>query len=96
MIVAFSAGGGYDLWMRLIARHMEKYIAGNPSFIVQNMPGAGSITAANYLSNLAKPDGLTLGSISAALYFDQLIGRKEVNFDWAKLVGLALRSEPAR
>ena len=96
VIVAFSAGGGYDLWMRLIARHMGKYIAGNPSFIVQNMPGAGSITAANYLSNLAKPDGLTLGSISAALYFDQLIGRKEVNFDWAKLVGLALRSEPAR
>lgn len=84
VIVAFSAGGGYDLWMRLIARHMGKYIAGNPSFIVQNMPGAGSITAANYLSNLAKPDGLTLGSISAALYFDQLIGRKEVNFDWAK------------
>jgi len=84
VIVAFSAGGGYDLWMRLISRHMGKYISGSPNFIVQNMPGAGSITAANYLYNLAKPDGLTLGSISAALYFDQLIGRKEVNFDWAK------------
>lgn len=84
VIVAFTAGGGYDLWMRLITRHMGKYIPGNPHFIVQNMPGAGSISAANYLYNLAKPDGLTLGSISAALYFDQLIGRKEVNFDWAK------------
>jgi tripartite-type tricarboxylate transporter receptor subunit TctC len=84
VIVAFSPGGGYDLWMRLITRHMGKYISGSPNFIVQNMPGAGSITAANYLHNIAKPDGLTLGSISAALYFDQLIGRKEVNFDWAK------------
>lgn len=84
VIVAFSPGGGYDLWMRLITRYMGKYIPGNPHFVVQNMPGAGSITAANFLYNLAKPDGLTLGSISAALYFDQLIGRKEVNFDWAK------------
>lgn len=84
VIVAFSPGGGYDLWARLITRYMGKYITGNPTFIVQNMPGAGSITAANFLYNLAKPDGLTLGSISAALYFDQLIGRKEVNFDWAR------------
>jgi len=84
VIVAFTAGGGYYLWMRLITRYMGKYIPGNPHFIVQNMPGAGSISAANYLYNLAKPDGLTLGSISAALYFDQLIGHKEVNFDWAR------------
>jgi tripartite-type tricarboxylate transporter receptor subunit TctC len=84
VIVAFSPGGGYDLWARLITRYMDRYIPGNPNFIVQNMPGAGSITAANFLHNIAKPDGLTLGSISAALYFDQLIGRKEVNFDWAR------------
>jgi tripartite-type tricarboxylate transporter receptor subunit TctC len=84
IVVAFTAGGGYDLWMRVLARHMGRHIPGNPAFIVQNMPGAGSITAANYLYNLAKPDGLTFGSISAALYFDQLIGRNEVNFDWGK------------
>jgi tripartite-type tricarboxylate transporter receptor subunit TctC len=84
VIVAFTAGGGYDLWMRLLTRHMGKYIPGHPHFIVQNMPGAGSITAANYLYHVAKPDGLILGSISAALYFDQLIGRKEANFDWAR------------
>ena len=84
IIVAFSPGGGYDLWARLISRYMGRYLPGNPNFIVQNMPGAGSMTAANFLYNLAKPDGLTLGSISAALYFDQLSGRKEVNFDWSK------------
>ena len=84
VIVAFTPGGGYDLWMRLISRTIGRYIPGNPHFVVQNMPGAGSITAANYLYNLAKPDGLTLGSISAALYFDQLSGRKEINFDWSK------------
>jgi tripartite-type tricarboxylate transporter receptor subunit TctC len=84
VIVAFSPGGGYDLWARLITRYMDRYIPGNPNFIVQNMPGAGSITAANFLHNIAKPDGLTLGSISAALYFDQLVGRQEVNFDWAR------------
>ena len=72
------------MWARLITRYMGKHITGNPTFIVQNMPGAGSITAANFLYDLAKPDGLTLGSISAALYFDQLIGRKEVHFDWAR------------
>lgn len=84
IIVAFSPGGGYDLWARLVSRYLGRYVPGNPHFIVQNMPGAGSMTAANYLYNLAKPDGLTLGSISAALYFDQLSGRKEVNFNWSK------------
>ncbi|MBM4299784.1 MAG: hypothetical protein FJ143_18735 [Deltaproteobacteria bacterium] len=84
VIVAFSPGGAYDTWARMIAKHLGKYIPGNPNLIVQNMPGAGSISAANYLMNVAKPDGLTIGSISSALYFDQLIGRKEVNFDWRK------------
>jgi tripartite-type tricarboxylate transporter receptor subunit TctC len=84
IIVAFSPGGAYDTWARLLTKYLDKYIPGNPSFIVQNMPGAGSVVAANYLYNVAKPDGLTLGTISSALYFDQLIGRKEVNFDWAK------------
>ena len=84
VIVAFSPGGAYDTWARMITKHLGKYIPGNPNLIVQNMPGAGSISAANYFMNIAKPDGLTIGSISAALYFDQLIGRKEVNFNWSK------------
>jgi tripartite-type tricarboxylate transporter receptor subunit TctC len=84
IIVGSSTGGGYDLWARLLAQHLGKYLPGNPGLIVQNMPGAGSMVAANHIYNLAKPDGLTLGAILPALYFDQLVGRKEVQFDWAK------------
>jgi len=84
IIVGSTTGGGYDLWARLLAQHFGKYLPGNPGLIVQNMPGAGSMVAANHVYNLAKPDGLTLGAILPALYFDQLVGRKEVQFDWAK------------
>jgi tripartite-type tricarboxylate transporter receptor subunit TctC len=84
IIVGYQAGDGYDIWARLLAAHMGKHIAGNPSMIVQNMPGAGSMIAANYIYNVSKPDGLTMGSIGPSLYLDQLIGKKEVNFDWAK------------
>jgi len=63
---------------------MGKHIPGNPNMIAQNMPGAGSMIAANYIYNVAKPDGLTMGSIGPSLYLDQLIGKKEVQFDWAK------------
>ena len=79
-----QAGDLYDLWTRHIATYLGKYIPGNPSVTVQNMPGAGSVIAANYVYNVAKPDGLTLGSLNSAIYMDQLIGRKEVQFDWAK------------
>lgn len=84
IIIGSSAGGGYDLWPRLVARHLGQNIPGKPDIIVQNMPGAGSLVAANYVYGVAKPDGLTLGAINPALYFDQLVGRKEVQFDWAK------------
>jgi tripartite-type tricarboxylate transporter receptor subunit TctC len=60
IIVGLSSGGGYDRAARLIARHIGKYIPGNPDMVVQNMPGAGSVTAANYVWGVAKPDGLTL------------------------------------
>jgi tripartite-type tricarboxylate transporter receptor subunit TctC len=85
MIVGSSTGGGYDLWARLLARHYGKHIPGNPTIVVQNMPGAASIVATNYLYNVAKPDGLTLGAILPAIYFDQLVGRAEVKFDFAKI-----------
>ena len=85
VIVGFSPGGAYDIWARMIAKHLGRYIPENPILTVQNMPGAGSITAANYLTSIAKPDGLTIGLIASALYFDQMIGRTEVNFSWGKL-----------
>jgi tripartite-type tricarboxylate transporter receptor subunit TctC len=84
IIVGYLSGDGYDIWARLLAAHMGKHIPGNPNFIVQNMPGAGSMIAANNVFNVAKPDGLTLGSIGGSLYLDQLIGKKEVRFNWAK------------
>jgi tripartite-type tricarboxylate transporter receptor subunit TctC len=84
VIVGYQAGDGYDIWARLLAAHIAKHISGKPSMIVQNMPGAGSMIAANYIYNVAKPDGLTLGSIGPSLYLDQLVGKKEVHFDWAK------------
>lgn len=84
-IIAGSApGGGIDFLSRLMARHMSKYIPGNPDFIVQNMPAAATMVAANYIYGLAKPDGLAFGLINPGLYFDQLLGKKEVQFDWTK------------
>ena len=84
ILVGFSPGGSYDLWARLIAHHMSKHIPGNPTFVVQNMTGGGSMVAANYIYTVAKPDGLTFGVVTPALYMEQLAGRKEVQFDWGK------------
>ena len=84
IVTGYPAGDVNDLWPRLIAQHMGKYIPGNPNFIVQNMPGASSMIAANYVYSVAKPDGMTLGWIAPTLYFDQLVGRKEARYDWAK------------
>ena len=64
---------------------MTKYIPGNPNFVVQNMTGASSMIAANYVYSVAKPDALTLGWIAPTLYFDQLVGRKEVQYDWGQV-----------
>jgi tripartite-type tricarboxylate transporter receptor subunit TctC len=93
IIVGNPAGDAYDLYARLLAQYMPKYIPGNPNIIVQNMAGAGSMIAANYVYNVAKPDGLTIASIFPALYFDQIVGRTEVQFDWAKLTWVG---NPAR
>ena len=94
IVVGTGAGDLYDLYARAIALFMGKYLPGNPSIIVQNMPGAGHMIAANYIYAVAKPDGLTLGAINAGLYFEQLVGRAEVKFDWPKYtwVGNATKS----
>jgi len=84
IMVGSTAGGFYDRWARLFAKHMGKYIPGNPEIIVQNMPGAGSVIAANHVFNVAKPDGLTVVMPLNSIYVDQLVGRKEVQFDLRK------------
>ena len=94
IIVGTPPGNLYDLWARLIVEHMGKHVPGNPAFIVQNMPGAGHVVAANHLYSVAKPDGLTvIGSIIPSLYLNQLIGRSEIQFDWAKFTWIG---SPAR
>jgi tripartite-type tricarboxylate transporter receptor subunit TctC len=85
IIVGYPAGTTHDIWARMIAQYMPKYLAGAPNFIVQPMPGAGSMVSANYIYGVAKPDGLTLATFNAALYFNQLVGRQEVKFDWRRL-----------
>lgn len=85
IIVGSAPGGGYDLWPRFMARYFSQYIPGKPEVIIQNMPGAGSLVAANYIYNVAKPGGFTLGAVIPAIYFDQLVGRKEVQFDWSQI-----------
>ena len=84
VVIGYSAGGTNDLWARAIARFWGKHIPGNPTMLVQNMPGAATMIAANYIYGVGKADGLTLGLISNALFFNQLQGQKEVKFDWAK------------
>jgi tripartite-type tricarboxylate transporter receptor subunit TctC len=86
VVVGFTPGGFYDRWARLLSRYMPKYIPGNPNFLVQNMPGASSVIAANYVYNLSKSDGLTLLVPINSLYLDQMVGRKEVKFDMRNFV----------
>ena len=89
LIVGSGAGTAYDMYARLLGNHIGKYIPGNPSVMIQNMPAAGGMVAANYVYGVAKPDGLTIASINPAHYFNQLQGNKEVKFDWTKFTWLA-------
>jgi tripartite-type tricarboxylate transporter receptor subunit TctC len=85
IIVGLTPGGFYDRWARLLARFMPLYMPGNPSFIVQNMPGASSMIAMNHVYGVAKPDGLTVVMPNYGVYLDQLAGRNEVRFDVTKV-----------
>ena len=84
VIVGASAGGGYDTYSRTIARHMGKHIPGNPTLVVDNMPGAGFLISANYMYKIAKPDGLTIGHFIGGLFLQQLLGKPGVEFDARK------------
>jgi tripartite-type tricarboxylate transporter receptor subunit TctC len=83
--IGVSVGGGYDLYARMLARHMGKYIPGNPSIVPKQMEGAGSMRLANFLANAAPKDGLTFGTINRGTAFDPLLGNKSAQFEAAKL-----------
>ena len=82
VIIGYPPGGGYDLYARLLAQHMAKHIPGNPTMIPQNMPGAGSLKAANYLFTVAPKDGSVIGTFARGLGSAPLIG--QANFDSTK------------
>jgi tripartite-type tricarboxylate transporter receptor subunit TctC len=84
LVVGYAPGGGYDFYARTIARHMGKHIPGNPAFIVENMPGAGSLVSANHLYKIARPDGLTIGHFNGNLFQLQAMGQKEIDFNSAR------------
>jgi tripartite-type tricarboxylate transporter receptor subunit TctC len=85
LLVASGPGATTDISARLVGRYLGKHIPGNPGIVVQNMPGAGGVVAANHLYNVAKPDGLTIAAMSRANYIEQMVGRPEVKTDFRKL-----------
>ena len=84
IVVGNSPGGGFDLYSRAIARHMGKHIPGDPKIIVENMPGAATLIAANYVYKIAKPDGLTIGNINGGLFMGQVMNQEGIDFDARK------------
>lgn len=84
VVISSSAGGGYDTLARTIARHLGDHIPGNPTLIVQNMPGAGGIVATNYLYNIAAKDGTVIGGVQNNTPFEPLYGTKEAQYDATK------------
>jgi tripartite-type tricarboxylate transporter receptor subunit TctC len=97
IVTGASAGGGLDTYSRTIARHMKKYIPGNPTIVVENIPGAGGLIMVNQLAKVAKPDGLTIGNFIGDLIGLQLLRRSGVEADFLKLgyIGVPLRDTAA-
>src|SRR6266852_1085957 len=93
-IIGSAPGGGYDTYSRLIASHIGQHLEGRPSVIPQNMPGAGSIRAANYLYNAARKDGTTIGMLDQAIYLYQILGTPDLKIDAVKFhwIGRILRN----
>jgi len=97
IIVGLAPGGGFDTYARVIARHMGKHVPGNPTIIVENMPGAGSLISANHLYRVAKPDGLTVAKFNGSLMLGQVLGQPGVEFDARKFefIGAAVKEDVA-
>jgi tripartite-type tricarboxylate transporter receptor subunit TctC len=96
-VVGLAPGGGYDLSARTVARHIGKYIPGNPTIVVENMTGAGSLIAANYTYSSAKPDGLFVGIWNGGFVLRQALGDKAIRFDTRKFgwIGAPTKATPS-
>jgi tripartite-type tricarboxylate transporter receptor subunit TctC len=95
IVVGYKTGGGYDATARLLARHLPKHIPGKPTIIVQNMPGANSLIAANHVFSVAKPDGLTVGTFNRNLPIAQLTKVEGVKFDMLKFAWIGSAASEA-
>jgi tripartite-type tricarboxylate transporter receptor subunit TctC len=93
MLIGYSSGGGYDLYARVLSKHMGRHIPGNPSIVPQNMPGAGSLRVANFLYNAAAKDGLTIGMIGRGMAMEPLIGASQPQYDARKFTWLGSGSD---
>jgi tripartite-type tricarboxylate transporter receptor subunit TctC len=96
IVVGLTAGGAFDAYARTLARHLGKHISGNPTFIVENMPGAGGLVTANHVYKVAKPDGLTIGNFLGGVFMGQVLGRPGIEFDALKFeyVGSPMKDNP--
>lgn len=85
IVVGFSPGGGFDTFARTVSRYMGKHVPGNPTVVVENMTGAGSLIAANHIFKVAKPDGLSIGAFNGNQILAQLVGGQGIEFDARKM-----------
>jgi len=96
VVVGFSTGNGADSYARLLSRYMSKHIPGNPTLIVQNMPGAGSLVAANYLYAVARKDGTVFGIFNRNVPFEPIRGNEQAKFDSRKFTWIgSTNAEPS-
>jgi len=93
IIVGYSPGGSFDLYARVLARYIGRYLPGNPTRIVENMTGAGGIIAANHLYNRVKPDGFIIGAWASPLILQHVMGNEAVQFDGRRFGYLGIPSE---
>jgi tripartite-type tricarboxylate transporter receptor subunit TctC len=95
IVVGYGPGGGYDRTARLVAKHLPRFIPGNPAVIVENQPGADSMIAANYIFNMAKPDGFTIGTFNRGLPYAQLLKAPGVKYDIMKFAWIGSAASEA-
>jgi tripartite-type tricarboxylate transporter receptor subunit TctC len=91
--IGYTSGGGYDLYARVLSRHMGRHIPGNPQIVPQNMPGAGSLRVANFLYNAAPKDGTSIGMFGRGMAMEPLIGASQTQFDARKFTWLGSGSD---